>query len=42
VLVGSWSSHFYATMLMVAWEKGEIGRWFRRGPSAPQPALGRA
>jgi preprotein translocase subunit SecF len=42
VLVGSWSSHFYATMLMVAWEKGEIPRWFGRGRAAPQSALSRA
>jgi preprotein translocase subunit SecF len=41
VIVGSWSSHFYATMLLVVWEKGEIGGLFRRGRS-PQPAYGRA
>jgi preprotein translocase subunit SecF len=41
VIVGSWSSHFYATMLLVVWEKGEFGRLFGRGRAA-QPALGRA
>jgi preprotein translocase subunit SecF len=41
VIVGSWSSHFYATMLLVVWENGELGRLFRRGGS-PRPALGRA
>ena len=42
VVVGSWSSHFYATMLLVVWQKGEIGRLFGRGGRAPQPAFGRA
>jgi preprotein translocase subunit SecF len=41
VIVGSWSSHFYATMLLVVWENGELGRFFGRGRSS-QPALGRA
>jgi preprotein translocase subunit SecF len=41
VIVGSWSSHFYATMLLVVWEKGEIGRLFGRG-RAPQAAYSRA
>jgi len=41
VIVGSWSSHFYATMLLVVWEKGELGRFFGRG-RLPQAAFGRA
>jgi preprotein translocase SecF subunit len=40
VIVGSWSSHFYAVMLLVVWEKGELGRLFGRRPT--QPAYGRA
>jgi preprotein translocase subunit SecF len=40
VIVGSWSSHFYATMLLVVWEKGELGRLLGRGRS-PQTAYGR-
>ncbi|MBI4213196.1 MAG: protein translocase subunit SecF [Chloroflexi bacterium] len=40
VIVGSWSSHFYATMLLVVWENGELGRLF--GRRAARPALRRA
>lgn len=40
VIVGSYSSHFYATMLLVVWENEEFGRLFGRG--APRPALRRA
>ena len=42
VIVGSWSSHFYATMLLVVWEKGDLGRFFGRRGAAAQPAYGRA
>ena len=40
VIVGSWSSHFYAVMLLVVWEKGELGRLIGRRPA--QPAFARA
>lgn len=40
-IVGSWSSHFYATMLLVVWENGELARVFNRGRRA-EPALARA
>lgn len=41
IIVGSWSSHFYAVMLLVVWENGELGRLFRGG-GRRQPALSRA
>lgn len=36
VIVGSWSSHFYATMLLVVWDRGEWGRML--GLKRAQPA----
>jgi preprotein translocase subunit SecF len=40
ITTGTYSSIFNASMLLVIWEKGELGRLFGRGTS--QPALGRA
>jgi preprotein translocase subunit SecF len=37
---GTYSSIFNASMLLVVWENGELGRLF--GSRAPQPALRRA
>ncbi|MEA2638911.1 MAG: preprotein translocase subunit SecF [Chloroflexota bacterium] len=42
ILSGTYSSIFNASMLLVVWENGELGRLFGRGRSQPQPALGRA
>ncbi|HZT08221.1 MAG TPA: protein translocase subunit SecF [Chloroflexota bacterium] len=41
ITTGTYSSIFNASMLLVVWEKGEIGRLFGRS-GARQPALGRA
>jgi preprotein translocase subunit SecF len=41
ILTGTYSSIFNASMLLVIWEKGEIGRLFGRGQAA-RPALSRA
>jgi len=41
IFSGTYSSIFNASMLLVVWENGDIGRFFRRG-GAPQPAFGRA
>jgi len=38
IAAGTYSSIFNASMLLVVWENGELGRLFRRGPRAPTPA----
>jgi preprotein translocase subunit SecF len=35
VIVGTYSSIFTATLLLVAWETGELGRLLRRLPLVP-------
>ena len=40
ITTGTYSSIFNASMLLVVWEKGELGRLIGRRP--PQPAFGRA
>lgn len=40
ILTGTYSSIFNASMLLVIWEKGELGRLFGRG--SPRPSLARA
>ncbi len=44
ILVGTYSSIFNASQLLVVWENGELARFFRRGPKEeppPPPARGR-
>jgi preprotein translocase subunit SecF len=41
IAAGTYSSIFNATMLLVTWENGELGRLFGRQP-VPAPAAGRA
>lgn len=41
ITTGTYSSIFNASMLLVIWEKGELGRLFGRGKTS-QPALGSA
>lgn len=36
IIIGTYSSIFNATALLVAWEQGEIGRFFRRTRRAPK------
>ena len=38
-VVGSYSSIFIASQFLVMWDRGEIGRFFRRGPAAAATAL---
>jgi preprotein translocase subunit SecF len=38
IAAGTYSSIFNASMLLVVWENGELGRLLRRGPRAPTPA----
>jgi preprotein translocase subunit SecF len=38
ITAGTYSSIFNASMLLVVWENGELGRLFGRGPKAPKPA----
>jgi preprotein translocase subunit SecF len=38
IAAGTYASIFNASMLLVLWENGELGRLFGRGPRAPQPA----
>jgi len=40
IITGTYSSIFNASMLLVVWEKGELGRLFKRG--SPRPTLARA
>ena len=35
IVAGTYSSIFNASMLLVIWENGELGRFFGRGPKAP-------
>ena len=41
IFSGTYSSIFNASMLLVVWERGDLGRLFGRG-GAGQPALARA
>jgi preprotein translocase subunit SecF len=36
IVAGTYSSIFNASMLLVIWENGELGSFFRRGPKAPK------
>ncbi len=38
IVAGTYSSIFNASMLLVLWENGELGRLFGRGPRSPKPA----
>lgn len=38
IAVGTYSSIFNASMLLVVWQNGEIGRMFGRGPKQAEPA----
>jgi preprotein translocase subunit SecF len=38
IAAGTYSSIFNASMLLVIWENGELGRLFGRGPRQPEPA----
>jgi len=38
VVIGTYSSIFNASAMLVAWERGEIGRFFRLGRRAPRAA----
>jgi len=38
-VVGTYSSVFIASQFLVMWDRGEIGRFFRRGPSAAASSL---
>jgi preprotein translocase subunit SecF len=38
IVAGTYSSIFNASMMLVIWENGEVGRLFGRGPKAPKAA----
>ena len=38
-VVGTYSSVFIASQFLVMWDRGEIGRFFRRGPAAAASSL---
>jgi preprotein translocase subunit SecF len=42
IAAGTYSSIFNASMLLVIWENGELGRLFGRGPKQPEPAAATA
>jgi preprotein translocase subunit SecF len=42
IAAGTYSSIFNASLLLVIWENGELGRFFGRGPRTPKPAAASA
>jgi preprotein translocase subunit SecF len=42
IAAGTYSSIFNASLLLVIWENGDLGRFFGRGPRTPKPAAASA